>query len=70
MMGADYTINKALMDRVEEVAKYGLDNKMYVMINIHWDGGWIHKFSTDYDRNHEKVQDNLEPDRRSLQGLR
>jgi endoglucanase len=49
MMGADYTINKALMDRVEEVAKYGLDNKMYVMINIHWDGGWIHKFSTDYD---------------------
>jgi endoglucanase len=49
MMGLDYTINKALMDRVEEVAKYGLDNDMYVMIDIHWDGGWIHEFSTDYD---------------------
>lgn len=49
MMGPDYTINPALLNRVEEVAKYGLDNDMYVMINIHWDGGWIHKFSTDYD---------------------
>lgn len=49
MMGPNYTINKQLMARVEAVAKYGLDNDMYVIINIHWDGGWIHKFSTDYD---------------------
>lgn len=56
MMGPDYTINKELMARVEEVAKYGLDNNMYVMINIHWDGGWIHKFSTDYDGTMKKYK--------------
>jgi endoglucanase len=44
-----YAINKDLMDRVEQVAGYGLDNGMYVIVNLHWDGGWIHKFSTDYD---------------------
>lgn len=56
LMRPDYSINKALMDRVEEVAKYGLDNNMYVMINIHWDGGWIHKFSTDYDGTMKKYK--------------
>jgi len=45
----DYAINKELMARVEQVARYGLDDGMYVIINIHWDGGWIHRFSTDYD---------------------
>lgn len=27
--------------RVEEVINYALDNDMYVIINIHWDGGWL-----------------------------
>ncbi|VXD13516.1 cellulase family glycosylhydrolase [Marinoscillum sp. 108] len=27
--------------RVEEVVNYALDNEMYVLINIHWDGGWM-----------------------------
>ena len=27
--------------RVEEVVNYALDNGMYVLINIHWDGGWM-----------------------------
>lgn len=45
----DYVINRDLMDRVEQVVGYGLDNGMYVLVNIHWDGGWIHRFSTDYD---------------------
>lgn len=27
--------------RVEEVVNYALDNDMFVMINIHWDGGWM-----------------------------
>jgi endoglucanase len=48
MMGPDYAINPALMARVAQVAKYGLDDGMYVIIDIHWDGGWIHHFSTDY----------------------
>ena len=27
--------------RVEEVVNYGLDNDMYVILNSHWDGGWL-----------------------------
>ena len=49
LIGPNNTINKALMARVDQVANYGLDNGMVVIINIHWDGGWIHKFSTDYE---------------------
>ncbi|HVF84823.1 MAG TPA: cellulase family glycosylhydrolase, partial [Abditibacteriaceae bacterium] len=37
LMGPNYTINKELMARVEEVVRYSLDNDMYVIINIHWD---------------------------------
>lgn len=29
--------------RVEEVVNYALDNDMFVMINIHWDGGWMNQ---------------------------
>jgi endoglucanase len=49
LMAADYTISPQLFDRVEEVMNYALDDNMYVVINIHWDGGWTQKFSTDYD---------------------
>lgn len=52
----DYAINKELMARVEQVAQYGLDNDLYVIVNIHWDGGWIHKFSTDYDGTMQKYK--------------
>lgn len=52
----NYTINKELMARVEQVAKYGLDNDMYVIINIHWDGGWINKFPADYDGSMKKYK--------------
>src|SRR5690606_33120968 len=29
--------------RVEEVVNYVLENDMYAMINIHWDGGWMNQ---------------------------
>lgn len=35
-----YTINKELFDRVETIVNYALNDEMYVIINIHWDGGW------------------------------
>lgn len=38
--GTDYTIDTTWMDRVEEIAKYALDNKMYVIINIHHNN-WV-----------------------------
>lgn len=36
-----YKISKAWLLRVEEVVNYALDNDMFVIINIHWDGGWM-----------------------------
>ncbi len=29
------------LNRVKEVAQYCVNNDMYVLINIHWDGGWL-----------------------------
>jgi endoglucanase len=35
----NYPISKAFIDRVEQIVKYALDAKLYVIINIHHDGG-------------------------------
>ena len=37
------TIDPAWLNRVKEVVKYCVDNDMYVLLNIHWDGGWLEK---------------------------
>ena len=29
------------LDRVKEVVQYCVDNDLYVVLNIHWDGGWL-----------------------------
>lgn len=42
----DYTINEALLDRVEEIVNYALDAQMFVIINDHWDGGWWGMFGS------------------------
>ena len=34
-------IDQAWMDRVKEVVQYCVDNDIYVLLNIHWDGGWL-----------------------------
>ena len=34
-------INAAWLDRVKEVVQYCINADMYVMLNIHWDGGWL-----------------------------
>ena len=34
-------IKWAWKKRIEEVVRYVLDNDMYAIINIHWDGGWM-----------------------------
>jgi len=36
-----FSINPTLMARVEEVVNYVLNDSMYAIINIHWDGGWM-----------------------------
>jgi len=45
--GGNYTISPALLNRVEEVVNWVLENNMYAIINIHWDGGWWENFPTD-----------------------
>ena len=51
-----YTIRGELLDRVEEIANYALDNGMYVIINDHWDNQWWGQFgSCKKDENGDKV---------------
>jgi len=40
-----YTIDKAWLDRVEEVVKYGIDNDMYVILNSHHDD-WVKLYAS------------------------
>lgn len=34
-------IDRQWMDRVQQVVDYCIDNDMYVVLNDHWDGGWL-----------------------------
>jgi hypothetical protein len=34
-------INKPWLDRVKEVVDYCIKDSMYVIVNIHWDNGWL-----------------------------
>ena len=42
------------LTRVKEVVQYCVDNDMYVLVNIHWDGGWLENNCT----NAKKVENN------------
>jgi aryl-phospho-beta-D-glucosidase BglC (GH1 family) len=33
--------------RVKEVVQYCVDNDMYVLVNVHWDGGWLENNCTE-----------------------
>ena len=51
-----YTINAKMLDRVEEVVNYALNNGMYVIINDHWDNQWWGQFGAcKRDENGKKV---------------
>ncbi len=36
-----YEIDATWLDRVSEVVGYCVENDMYAILNIHWDGGWL-----------------------------
>lgn len=38
---AEAKISEAWLNRVKQVVQYCIDNDMYVLLNIHWDGGWL-----------------------------
>ncbi len=41
-----YKIKDSWLARVKEVVDYCIDNEMYVVLNIHWDGGWLEENPT------------------------
>ena len=51
MMSTDgnYTISDAYMSRVHEVVDWALDADLYVIINLHYDSGWIHELPSQHD---------------------
>ncbi len=57
MMAEDgtYTINEAYFDRVETIMNYALNEKMYVIINIHFDGGWWARFGSTMESEREEA---------------
>lgn len=57
----DYKVDDEWMDRVQEVVNYAYDLDIYVIINIHHDGGddekfgaWVRTAAKDYDKFSEK----------------
>jgi endoglucanase len=51
-------IDAAWLTRVKEVVDYCIHDSMYVILNIHWDGGWLEKnvTTTAQDAVHTKLQ--------------
>jgi len=43
-------IKSAWLSRVKEVVQYCIDNDVYVILNIHWDGGWLENNCTPQKR--------------------
>lgn len=40
-------INATWLNRVKQVVQYCVDNDMYVIVNTHWDGGWLENNCTE-----------------------
>jgi len=43
---ATYKIKDSWLARVKEVVDYCVNNDLYVILNIHWDGGWLENHPT------------------------
>ena len=42
-----WIIKASWLERVKQVVQYCVDNDMYVIVNIHWDGGWLENNCTE-----------------------
>lgn len=52
-----YKLKDSWLQRVGEVVGYCVANDMYVILNIHWDGGWLENHCTpDYQEANNKKQ--------------
>ena len=47
LMGDNYTISSAYLGAVQEVVDWALDSDLHVIVNLHYDGGWLANFPTD-----------------------
>lgn len=47
LMGENYTISEEYMAAVKEVVDWALESDLYVIINLHYDNGWMENFPTD-----------------------
>jgi endoglucanase len=50
-----YTIDTTWMARVEEVVNYALNCGMYVILNEHWDGGWLQPTYAEQETANERL---------------
>lgn len=51
----NFTIAPAYLDRVEEVVRWALEADMYVIVNDHWDGGWLGMFGSATEEKRERA---------------
>jgi endoglucanase len=49
-------ISKVCLDRVKELVQYCVEDNMYVLINIHWDGGWLENNVTEAKKAENNVK--------------
>lgn len=52
----NYTIHPDYLARVTQVVDWALEADLYVIINLHWDGGWLENLPTDYDECMKKYE--------------
>lgn len=50
-----YTIERAYLDRIEEVVEHGLRQQMHVIINVHHDDDWLKPTQADADQVNERL---------------
>lgn len=51
-----YEIDPAWLDRVEEVIQYALNQGMFVVLNNHWDGGWMQPVLSTQEEVNERLR--------------
>lgn len=47
LMGDDYTLSPEYIETVREVVDWAIECDLYVIINLHYDNGWLEKFPTE-----------------------
>lgn len=56
MMEDNYTISDKYLSAVQEVVDWAIDCGLYVILNLHYDGGWLANFPTDKENCMEKYK--------------